>query len=168
MKRYLRPVIFFAIAAAIILGVYLSQTALAPMSSMIAKERSGLARSRDEVRAGKDPAYARSIEEKLHILGYRLAMAYNAENKPDKAIAVLQQLIDEERAKEKSGVQRNSRSYLNEARYYEAMAESYDLKKDENSANMARNDRIKLLGKASEMRKQESKEEGRTMRSDVD
>jgi hypothetical protein len=168
MKPYRKLAVLFAVAATVVIAVYLARTALAPMSAMIAKERNNLARSVDQDRALRDPAYTHAVEEKLHILGYRLAMAYNAENKPDKAIEVLRKLIDDERAREKIGAQRNSRSYLNESRYYEAMAESYELKEDENNANRARHERIKLLSKASELRKQENREEGRTVRSDVD
>lgn len=168
MKRYVKLAVFFAAAGLVVLAVYLAREASAPLSAIMVQERNKLSRSYDKDLAGKDPVHARELEEKLRFLDYRLAMAYNAENKPEAAIAVLQQLIDGECAKEKSGVPRNSRSYLNEARYYEAMAESYDLKKDEESANQARHERIKLLGKASELRKQENREEGRTVRPDAD
>lgn len=168
MKRYMKLAVFFSAAVLVVLAVYLAREASAPLSAIMVQERNKLSRLYDKNLAEKDPVHAHELEEKLRFLDYRLALAYNAENEPDAAIEVLQKLIDDERAKEKSGAQRNSRSYLNEARYYEAMAESYELKKDENNANTARHERIKLLGKASELRKQKNREEGRTMRSDSD
>lgn len=65
-------------------------------------------------------------------------------------------------------MRRNSRSYLNEARYYEAMAESLELKQDENNANTARHKRLKLLSKALDLNRQKNRGEGRSVGSDVD
>ncbi len=166
MKRYGKLVIVFASAALIVLVAYLAREASTPLSGIIAKERNALYRSRDINRTQDDPRYARELEERLRFLDYRMALAYNAENKPAAAIKVLEKLISGER--EKSDVQRNSRSYLNEARYYEALVESYELEKDEETENQMRHERIKALSKASELRKQESRGEGRSVETNPD
>lgn len=164
MKQYRKLVIFFVAAAAIVLLVVLARTLLSPMSAMIAKERDALSRGVDRDRAAKDPAYAREMEETLQRMEYRLALAYNREEKPDKAIDVLRKLIDSVEAKDKSGVSRNSRSLFDEARWYEALAESYELKKDPAGAGMARKDRRNLLTKGEELAKQEARREGTSVR----
>ena len=168
MKQYRKLVIFFASAAAIVLVVFLARTLLSPMSAMIAKERDKLARSLDRNRAGKDPAYAREMEEALQRMDYRLALAYNREEKPDKAIEVLRKLIDGEEAKEKSGIQRHSRSFFDEARWFEALAESCELKNDAVGAGAARKSRGELTAKGEELAKQETRGEGTSVRLKAD
>jgi hypothetical protein len=115
----------------------------------------------------KDPLYAGELKDRLRFLDYRLAVTYNAENKPDMAIDVLKQLIKEEEAKGK-GTPRRSRSYLDEARYYETLKESYDLKHDEANAEKAMAFRNELMAKAGERKKLESKEEGKHVGSSTD
>jgi hypothetical protein len=130
---------------------------------IIAKERDQIYATRDKSRMEKDPLYARELQDKLQFLGSRLAVAYNAENRPDEAIAVLQQLISDEEVKGKTGILRRSRSYLNEAQYYEVLKESYDLKHDEGNAQKAAESREALLAKAAELRISESREEGKSV-----
>jgi len=163
MKRYMRLMVFFIVAVAILFFIYVVKQTSAPESVIIAKERDQIYASRDKSRLEKDPLYARELQDKLQFLDNRLAVAYNAENRPDEAIAVLQQLISDEEVKGKTGILRRSRSYLNEAQYYEVLKESYDLKHDENNAQKAAKSREDLLAKAAELRIRESREEGKSV-----
>jgi len=163
MRRYMRLMIFFIVAVAILFFIYVVKQTSAPESVIIAKERDQIYASRDKSRLEKDPLYARELQDKLQFLDNRLAVAYNAENRPDEAIAVLQQLISDEEVKGKTGILRRSRSYLNEAQYYEVLKESYDLKHDENNAQKAAKSREDLLAKAAELRIRESREEGKSV-----
>jgi len=113
----------------------------------------------------KDPAYALGLQDKLRFLDYSQANAYNAENKPDEAIAILERLIRDEEAKGQQGAPRRSRSYLNEARYYEALEASFDTKHDEAGVKKAKERRLFLMGRAAEVEKQESSEEGKHLGS---
>ncbi|MGE5173591.1 MAG: hypothetical protein ACM3MD_07160 [Betaproteobacteria bacterium] len=163
MKAYLRTAAVLVIAGVIVLVLFLMKEASKPESVIIGEERKKLADSIDKNRAENDPIYARSVEEKLQFLDYRQAIAYNSENKPDEAIAVLKTLISTEQAKSQRGITRRSRSYANEARYYEALGTSFELKHDEDNAKKAAQNREELLAKASELRKREEREEGRSV-----
>jgi cell division protein FtsN len=167
MKTYLRLIVLFAVAVVVLLAVYLIRQATEPESAIIARERNKVYASRDRSRMEKDPLYAGELKDRLRFLDYRLAVTYNAENKPDKAIDVLKQLIKEEEATEK-GIPRHSRSYADEARYYETLKESYDLKHDEANAEKASAFRNELMAKAGERKKLESKEEGKHVGSSTD
>ncbi len=163
MKTYLKTAAVLVIAGVIVLILFLMKEASSPESAIIGGERKKLADSIDKNRAENDPIYARQVEEKLQFLDYRQAIAYNSENKPDKAIAVLKSLISNEEAKPQRGITRRSRSYANEARYYEALAASFELKHDDDGAKKATRNREELLAKASELRKREEREEGRSV-----
>lgn len=160
MKRYGRHLIVAAaVAATVLLILYLFGEVSAPVSSLLGKERDRLVRSLKE-NGSPQGAAARDIEEKIEVLDYRLAMAYNAENRPDKAVAVLERLIRDEEAKA-AGKKRSSRSYLREARYYETLADAYDLKRDDGEVMSAKHKRLELLSKAEDRKREEMLEEGR-------
>ena len=163
MRKYTRLIVFFIVAVSILFFIYVVKQTTTPESVIITKERDEIYASRDKSRLEKDPLYARELQDKLQFLGYRLAVAYNAENRPDEAITVLKQLISDEEAKGKTGILRRSRSYLYEAQYYEVLKESYDLKHDENNAQKAAKSREDLLAKAAELRIRESREEGKSV-----
>ncbi len=163
MKRYMRLIVFFIVAVAILFFIYVVKQTSAPESVIIAKERDQIYASRDKSRLEKDPPYARELQDKLQFLGFRLALAYNAENRPDEAITVLKQLISDEEEKGKTGILRRSRSYLNEAQYYGALKESYDLKHDEENAQKAAKSREDLLARATDLRIRENREEGKSV-----
>ncbi len=162
MKASLKIAALLIVAGVVVLVLVLKE-ASKPESVIIAGERKKFADSIDKNRAGNEPIYARNIEEKLQFLDYRLAIAYNSENKPNEAIAVLKSLISNEEAKSQRGITRRSRSYANEARYYEALTASFELKHDEDGAKTAALKREELLTKASELRKREEREEGRSV-----
>jgi hypothetical protein len=168
MKTYLRLIILFAVAAAALLVMYLVRQATEPQSAIIARERDRVYAARDGDRMKNDAVYAAKVEDTLALLDYRLAVACNAENKPDRAIDILQRLIGDEEAKEKGGIPRRSRSYLQEANYYEALKESFALTHDEAGVNKALDRYTQLMTKAMESRKLESREEGRSVGSPAD
>jgi hypothetical protein len=163
VKRYMRLIVFFIVAVAILFFIYVVKQTSAPESVIIAKERDQIYASRDKSRMENDPPYARGLQDKLQFLGYRLAIAYNAENRPDEAITILKQLISDEEIKGEKGILRRSRSYLNEAQYYEVLKASYDLKHDEENAQRADKSREELLAKAADLRIRESREEGKSV-----
>jgi hypothetical protein len=144
-----------------VLVPYLLREAPKPESSLIILEREKLARSKDEARAGKDPFYARDFEEKLQFLDYRLAVVYNSENRPDEAIVTLERLIKGEETRERGGLPRPSRSYMNAARYCEALIASFTLKKDDGNAKKAARLREEMLETAAERKKMEEQGEGK-------
>ncbi len=165
MKPHLKLLLFFSIGIVVVFAVYLAREISAPLSAIIAKERNALARSLDKE---QDAARVQELQVRLRFLDERLALAYIAENKPDAAIRTLQKLIDQEEAKDKSGIRRNARSYFREARFYEEMSECYELKKDDIEAIATNNKRIMLLSTASELKKRENREEGSSVGGNVD
>jgi len=161
MKAYLRLIVFFAVAAAAALAFYVARQATEPQSAIIARESSKFYASRDQNRMKSDPIYAGEVREKTAFLDYRRALAFNAENRPDKAIEILQRLIREEEAKGNGGIPRRSRSYMKEADYYEALKEAFELKNDPAEVNRALDQYARLRTKALELRRLESTEDGR-------
>ncbi len=162
MKPHIKIIAFFILVAAVFLVLFLIKEPSKPESAIIAAERADLAHSKDNTRAKQDPLYAAILESQLRFLDYRLAVAYNSENRPDDAIAVLQRIIKEE-SQLKEGVLRRSRSYTEEAHYYEALVASYELKKDPDAAEKAMQSRGELLTKAAEARKIEDLSEGKSI-----
>ncbi len=160
MKAYLRIVVFFIVAAVILIVLYLARQA-EPQSAAIARERNRYYASQDQERMKKDPIYAVEVREKLAFLDYRQALACNAEHKPDQAIEILRRLINEEETGEKSGIPRRSRSFMREADYYEALKESFELKNNAAEVNKALDRYAQLRTKASELRRLESREDGK-------
>ncbi len=161
MRTYLRLTILVAVFAAILLAVYLVRQASVPQSAIIARERDRIYASRDTTRMANDPVYAGELADKLALLDYWMAVAYNSEKKPDKAIAILQRLINDEEAREKGSIPRRSRSYMHEANYYEALKESYELKHDMAEVNTSLDRYTQLKIKAAELRRLESMEDGK-------
>ncbi len=161
MKTYVRIVLFVAVASAVVLAFHAARRATEPQSAVIDREIDSFSASRDKDRMQRDPIYAAQVREKKALLDYRLAVAYNRENKPDKAIEILHRLIREEESTEKSGIPRRSRSYMKEADYYEALKESYELKKEPSEVNRALDRYAQLRTKAMELRRLESSEDGR-------
>ncbi len=167
MKQYLKIAALIVSAGAVVLFLLLIREASKSESAIILDERKKLADSMDRNRAATDPIYSRTMETKLQFLDFRLAVAYNTENKPDEAIAVLRTLISGEEATEHGGVPRRSRSYIREARYYETLIESFRIKNDEAGIRKAEQVREELLEKASELEHREEREEGRSLGPNV-
>lgn len=162
MKSYAKIALLFIGVAAIVLVLYVTKETSQPESGIIAEERARLARSKDNRRAEQDPLYAINFENNLRYTDYRLAVAYNSENRPDDAIAILERIIKDE-SQEKNGILRRSRSYATVARYYEALAKSFELKKEPDLMNKAMQSREEMLAKAAELRKKEDLAEGKSI-----
>lgn len=163
MKTYLKIALLVFAVVAIAFVLFIMKEASKPESSIIAGERDRLARSLDKDRAKKDEDYSRDLEHKLQFLGYRLALAYIGENKADEAIAVLDKMIQDEEAKSRSGRPRRSRSYFDEANYYDALIEAYQLKRDDARAIEAARTHDELMARAWELKRQEERGEGRSV-----
>ena len=163
MKTPVKIAALFFVFAVIAFAVFLMKEASKPESSIITAERDKLARSLDKARAQKDENYIRDLKDKQQFLSYRLALAYTAENKPDEAVAVLEKMINDEEAKLTSGRPRRSRSYFDEARYYEALIRAYELKKDDAGAQKAARNHDELLARALEQKRQEERGEGKSV-----
>jgi hypothetical protein len=162
MRKYSRLAVLFLVAAVVLLLFNLFRQAAAPESAIIEREKERFVESFDKVRAEKDAVYAREFKETTRYLDYRTAVAYNKENKPDKAIAILQQLIKDEAAGD-SGKARRSRSYQNEARYYDTLQISYSLKHVPEEAVRAWEQRDRLMAEAEEAKRRERLEEGKSV-----
>ncbi len=161
MKTYLRITVLFVVAVGILFVIYLAKRATEPQSAMIIRERDRVYAAQDKDRMKNDPVYAAEIQDRLAFLDYRTSLAYNDEKQPDKAIAILQRLIEDEEAKEKGGIRRNARSHANEADYYEALQTSFELKHDEAQANKALDRRTQLMSEARKLERLENREEGK-------
>lgn len=159
---YLRLVVLAAIIVAITATVYLVRTASAPESAIIAKEKNNLTQSIDKNRMEKDPIYTVSVRSKLQFLDYRLAVAYNKENKPEAAKSILEKLIAEE-ARNNPASPRRSRSYLREADYHEALRESCELMHDEAGVKREADEHNRLAAKAEATEKKERQDEGKSV-----
>jgi predicted Zn-dependent protease len=162
LKAYIKMTVFFIFAVAVLLVLYFMRESSKPESAIIAAERANLVHTKDTKRAEQDPVYAASLESKLRFLDYRQAVAYNSENRPDDAIVILLRIIRDE-SQLREGVPRRSRSYTAEAQYYEALASSYELKKDNDAAEKAMQRREELLARAAETRKIEELAEGKSI-----
>jgi len=162
MKSYLKIALLFASVAAVVLVLYAMRETSKPESGIIAEERARFARSRDNSRAGQDILYAMSFDNQLRFIDYRLAVAYNSENRPDDAMPILERIIKEV-SQEKNGIPLRSRSYAAAAQYYEALARSYELKKDTENMKKAMLNREHMLSTAEELRKKEDLAEGKLL-----
>ena len=159
------PVVFLLLAAAAATALFLYWPAAAPSDSRsIAFEKSRLAGSLDQARVANDPVYARKFEMKLKDLDYLLAKAFIRENDPDAAIAVLQKLISDEVAGSNGLARRRYRSWMDEARYYEALRQSNRLKRENAEAERADQRRGEILARAQAAKNEEQLEEGRSIR----
>lgn len=163
MKVSVKIVALFFAAGVIALVLFMMKETPKSESSIIAGERDKLARSLDKERAQKDQDYVRDLDDKLRFLGYRLALAYIAEKKPDDAIGVLEKMIKDEEVKSPGNRPRRSRSYFDEARYYGALMRAYELKGDVDGATKAARLHDELQSRASELKKQEDQSEGKSV-----
>jgi predicted Zn-dependent protease len=164
MKPYIKITTLFIVVAVVLLLFIFIKESSKPESAIIAAERAELVRHKDDKKAKQNPVYASNFESKMRFIDYRLAVAYNSENRPDDAIVVLQRIISEE-SMQNNEIPRRSRSYTVEAQYYEALAKSYVLKKDPETAEKAMKRRDELLKRAMEIRKIEDLAEGKSIKS---
>lgn len=163
MKMYLRIAALVLVAGVVAIVFYMMREASKSESRIIAEERGKIAAALDKARAGKDAAHARELEGKLHFLDYRMAVAYNSENKPDQAVIVLNRLIKEAQASVKPGESRKSRNYFDEAKYYDVLIAAYQMKHDTDAVKQASMYREDLFAKAMELKKLEDQKEGHSV-----
>lgn len=163
MKTYVKLIVLFAVIGVLLAGFLLFRQASAPESAIIAREKEKLSASLDKGRMEKDPVYAFEMQDRLQFLDFQMAVAYNKENKPDKAVPVLEKLISDEQAKNKGDIPRRSRSYQAEASYYEALQESCSLKHDQAGEERAINRRAQLRASAEQAKRRERAEEGKSV-----
>ena len=155
------------IAAAGVAGVALflyvmGERADEPASSRIAKERERIARIFAEGQERNNTGAAKDAAERLADLDQRLARAYLAEEKYDKAIVVLERLITNEESR--VGAEgRSARSYRTLSRYYEELADAHERMQHEIEAMSAKNKRIEMLSKAEDAKRREALREGKTV-----
>jgi predicted Zn-dependent protease len=162
VKPYVKIAALCIAVVAVMLILYVMKETSKPESGIIAEERARFARSKDNSRAEQDVLYATSFDNKLRFIDYRLAAAYNSENRPDDAIAILQRIIKEE-SQEKNGIPLRSSNYSAAAQYYEALARSYELKQDPDNMKKATQSRGEMLSAALESKKKEDLEEGKLL-----
>jgi uncharacterized membrane protein YvbJ len=162
MKLYLRLVVLVVIIVIVTVLAYFLRRASAPESAIITKEKNNLTQSIDKSRMEKDAIYAVSTGNKLRFLDYRLAIAYNKENKPEAAKSILEKLIAEESRNDPEN-SRRSRSYLKEADYLETLRESCELMHDEAGVKRAVDLRNRLTAKADAAKKKERQDEGKSV-----
>jgi len=160
MKQYIRLIALFVIVAGLVIVFYAARQATAPESAIIAQERDRWTAGFDEVRAGRDPVYATEFQNRAAFLEYRVALALIKEGDPDRAIPVLQKLIEQEEASAQGG-SRRFRSLQKEASYYEALAQAYELKHDAGSVQQAVEARSAVLARADDAKRKERQEEGK-------
>lgn len=161
MKIYLKVSILFAIVAAVVFALYLIKGSSKPESAFIAEEREKFVFSKDNKGTVNDQISDRAFEDKVKSIDIRLANAYIAEKKPDEAIKILERLIKEE-SRHEEGNPKRSRSYLDQAAYYEMLVNVYTLKNDTVAAGRAAHSREEMLAKAEELRKKEDLAEGKS------
>jgi hypothetical protein len=121
--------------AAVVGGLgFLLYHALTPKSAKLYKEYQAFLATVDQTRYSTNAGYRYEVDDELAGRQLALATAYNADKKPDEAIALLEGLIAS-RNKQQSvldkKVRRNSGQVELVAIYYERLATSYGLKNDE-------------------------------------
>jgi hypothetical protein len=156
MKLQFRIAILILIVGAVALGIYIAREATKPESRIIADERARIVRELAVARSKNDDQRARDIAQNIRFLDFQLALEHNKEEHPALAISILNSLIKDEEAVSP----RRSRSYFDEAKLYNALAASYQLKGDAEAAKQADQKHEELFSRAMEMKKVDERQEG--------
>ncbi len=131
MKKLFMVLVIVAVAAG---SGFLIYHALILKSDKLYEEYRAFIASIDETRYRTNAAHRWEVEEELRVRQVALASAYNADKRPDAAIALLEGLIasmnKQQRVLDKK-VRRNSGQVELVAIYYERLADSYGMKHDE-------------------------------------
>jgi len=163
MKLYLRIATLVLIAGAMAIGLFAMREASKPESRIIADERGKTVAVLNVARMGKDEVHVRELENKIRFLDYQTAVAYNKESKPDEAIIILKKLITDEESRTKPNETRRSRSYFEQAKYYDVLIASFQLKNDREGEMQAEQLRAALFAKAMDLKKREEQLEGHSV-----
>ncbi len=123
------------VLAAVVGGAgYLLYKALIPKSTTMYEQYQEYIATIDQARYQANAGYRWGVDEELRTRQAALAAAYNADKKPDKAIALLEGLIESMNKQQyvlTKKVRRNSGQVELVAIYYSRLADSYALKHDE-------------------------------------
>lgn len=131
MKKLFMILVIVAVAGG---AGFLIYQALIPKSDKLYKEYQTLIATIDETRYKTNAAYRFDVDEELRTRRVAMASAYNADKRPDEAIVLLEGLIaavNKQQYVLDTKVRRNSGQVELVAIYYKSLADSYDLKHDE-------------------------------------
>lgn len=162
MKKILIAVIAIL---AVGVGAYFVSTTLKPESEKITKKIQKQIEGIDRAKFLSDPVYRIQTESNISTLEFNLANARTIEGRPDEAIRILEGLIKKSQNASadillfNKNYQSHSSTYGYEALLFGALANAYDLKKDDESAKKARAKAIGLEKQAETQRKVERAEE---------
>ncbi len=131
MKKFL-IILVLAIAAAV--AGYKIYKAMIPKSTTLYEQYQAYLATVDQARYSTNAGYRWEVDDVIRTRQAALAAAFNADKKPDEAIAILEELIASMNKPQyvlNKKVGRNSGQVELVAIYYARLAESYALKKDE-------------------------------------
>ncbi len=151
MKKYL----IVLVLAGILGGAgYFIYKALIPKSTTLLEQYQQYLATVDQARYQANAGYRWGVDEELRTRQAALAAQYNADKKPDKAIAILEGLIESMNRQQyvlNKKVRRNSGQVELVAIYYSRLAESYALKKDEEKKSWAQQKSAEYKADAAEL-----------------
>jgi hypothetical protein len=128
------------IASAAVGAGYLIYQALIPKSDKLLEQYQAFTATIDQARYQTNAAYRWEVDEELRTRQVALATAYNADERPDEAIVLLEGLIagmNKQQYVLKKRIWRNSGQVELVAIYYQRLADSYGLKHDEKKKEWA-------------------------------
>ncbi len=131
MKKFLIALVLAAVAGG---AGYMIYKALIPKSTTLYEQFQAFLATIDQTRYNTNAGYRWEVDEGIRIRQAALAAAYNADKKPDEAIAILEGLIASMNKQQyvlDKKVSRNSGQVELVAIYYARLADSYGLKHDE-------------------------------------
>ncbi len=131
MKKFF---IILVLAAAAAVAGYFIYKALIPKSTTLLEQYQAYLATVDQARYNTNAGYRWEVDEIIRTKQAALAAAYNADKKPDEAIAILEGLIaamNKQQYVLNKKVSRNSGQVELVAIYYARLADSYALKHDE-------------------------------------
>lgn len=131
MKKFF--IVLVLTAAAAIAGYFIYK-ALIPKSTTLYEQYQAYIATIDQARYNANAGYRWEVDEGIRTRQAALAAAYNADKKPDEAIAILEGLIASMNKQQyvlNKKVVRNSGQVELVAIYYARLADSYALKNDE-------------------------------------
>ncbi len=131
MKKFF---IILVLAAAAAVASYFIYKALIPKSTTLLEQYQAYLTTIDQARYSTNAGYRWEVDEEIRTRQAALAAAYNADKKPDEAIAILEGLIaamNKQQYVLNKKVSRNSGQVELVSIYYARLADSYALKHDE-------------------------------------
>ncbi len=135
MKKFIiKFLIVLVLAAFAGWSGYKIYRALIPPSGILYEQYQAYIATIDQARYQANAGYRWGVDDELRTRQAALAAAYNADKKPDKAIALLEGLIESMNKQQyvlNKKVRRNSGQVELVAIYYSRLADSYALKHDE-------------------------------------